>query len=351
MGFRSTDSHTDPLSGANHLTSIRWGLASAVALGHIWLLTTGYEPFRIYRWTASWMAVNGFFVLSGMLIAKSLDLRGDIKSYAKSRILRIYPALIAVMLSFVFVFAPLFSEQGGFARMIDPDVWAYASKVLVLGNPENAPGPVFAHSLAPDFDGPLWTIRFELAAYALAGLAYVIGASKGLMRTLVLYGVVQTIYLVAPHFIDFDSLPQSLLPFLRLSSAFLMGMVLWQWPEARRPPWWLVGGLIAAFLALGWSPVSELLGTLALAAIMMRLGLSERKIRPLIKLPDYSYGIYIWHFPVMQIILYFWPDMNPYLLGLVSVPLFICLAALSWHLIEKPALKLKKGWARKSATV
>ena len=351
MNFRQSTPEPDPLAGENHLTAIRWVLASAVALGHLWLLTTGHEPFRIYRWTASWMAVNGFFVLSGMLIAKSLDLRGDIKSYAKSRILRIYPALIAVMLSFVFVFAPLFSEQGGLARMIDPEVWTYAAKVLVLGNPENAPGPVFPNSLDPDFNGPLWTIRFELAAYVLAGLAFVIGASKGLVRTLILYGVVQAVYLIAPHFIDFESLPASFLPFLRLSSAFLMGMVLWQWPGARRPPWWLVAGLIAAFLALGWTPISELLGTAALAAIMMRLGLSQRKIKPLIKLPDYSYGIYIWHFPAMQIILYFWPGMNPYLLGLISVPLFISLAALSWHLIEKPALKLKKGWARKSATV
>lgn len=39
----------DPLFGANHLTAVRWVLAAAVALGHLWLLTTGYEPFRIHQ--------------------------------------------------------------------------------------------------------------------------------------------------------------------------------------------------------------------------------------------------------------------------------------------------------------
>lgn len=70
----------DPLFGANHLTAIRWVLASFVALGHFGLTTTGYGPFRIYQWTGGYMAVNGFFVLSGLLIMKSLASRNDLKS-------------------------------------------------------------------------------------------------------------------------------------------------------------------------------------------------------------------------------------------------------------------------------
>ena len=89
----------DPLMGANHLTAVRWILAGLVALGHAFLLTTAYEPIRIHEWTGGYMAVNGFFVLSGLLIAKSLDLRRDLKLYAASRAFRIYPALIVLMLS------------------------------------------------------------------------------------------------------------------------------------------------------------------------------------------------------------------------------------------------------------
>ena len=70
----------DPLFQANHLTAVRWVLAGLVAVGHLWLLTTAYEPIRVHHWTGGYMAVNGFFVLSGMLIAKSLAMRGHLTS-------------------------------------------------------------------------------------------------------------------------------------------------------------------------------------------------------------------------------------------------------------------------------
>ena len=57
----------DPLFGSNHFTPIRWVLAGLVALGHFWLTTTGYEPFRLHQWTGGYMAVNGFFVLLSLI--------------------------------------------------------------------------------------------------------------------------------------------------------------------------------------------------------------------------------------------------------------------------------------------
>ena len=86
-----TGSESDPLFGANHFTLLRWGLALAVVVGHAWMIPIGYEPLRIHDWTFSYLAVNGFFILSGLLIAKSLATRNDIIAYTQSRILRIYP--------------------------------------------------------------------------------------------------------------------------------------------------------------------------------------------------------------------------------------------------------------------
>ena len=56
---------------------------------------------------------------------------------------------------------------------------------------------------------------------------------------------------------------------------------------------------------------------------------------------DYSYGIYIYAFPVQQSLVSFWPQMPlvPYLLSTLTIT--IALAAASWHFVEKPALKLK----------
>lgn len=341
----------DPLMRANHLTAVRWVLAGLVALGHVFLLTEAYEPIRIYKWTGGYMAVNGFFVLSGLLIAKSLDLRGDLKLYFVSRALRIYPALIVLMLAFIFIFATLFSNPGGVEAIRTGENWLYALRVLVLGDPEGAPGGIFAGNLEQDFNGPLWTIRFEIVAYILAALGFAVGLLKSRTFTLITFMTVQSAYLGLPLIIDFSSLPSGLLPLLRLSSAFLMGMCLWQFPVARRPHWILITVMILAFLVWGDGFGGELMATLALTGLILRFGLSKAKYKPLLKLPDYSYGIYIWHYPAMQAVLYFNPEFGPARLALYSVPLFLGLSAASWHLIEKPALRLKPGRQPKAIAV
>lgn len=331
----------DPLMGANHLTAIRWILAGLVAFGHLFLLTTAYEPARIHHWTGSYMAVNGFFVLSGILIAKSLDMRRDLKVYAASRALRIYPALIALLLAFIFIFATVFSKPGGPGAISSPENWLYILRVLAFGDPEGAPGGIFAGNLEADFNGPLWTIRFEIIAYVLAAAGFTIGVLKNRALTLLTFLVVQSAYLGLPWIIDFSALPSSLLPLLRLSSAFLLGMCLWQYPEARRPHWLLILVIFGLFLFFGKGFGGELLGTLALTGVMLRLGLSDKTVPSLVKLPDYSYGIYIWHYPAMQGVLFIDPEFGPARLALYSIPIFLVLSAASWHLIEKPALRLK----------
>ncbi|GHB05490.1 acyltransferase [Algimonas arctica] len=341
----------DPLMGSNHLTAVRWLLASLVALGHVYLLTTAYEPVRVHQWTGGYMAVNGFFVLSGMLIAKSLDLRRDLKMYAISRALRIYPALIVLLLTFAFVFSTVFARPGGIDNALSGDVWSYVVRVLFLGDPQNAPSGIFAGNLEADFNGPLWTIRYEIAAYIMAAIGFAAGILKSRLMTLAAFVIVQILYLALPFMIDFSALPQGLLPLLRLSSAFLLGMCLWQWPRARRPHWLLVLGAIVAFLFLGGGFGGELLGTLALTGLMLRIGLSDTAHGSVVSLPDYSYGIYIWHYPVMQAVMFLRPDTGPLGLALMSTPIWISMSAGSWHMIEKPALRLKPKKRRKAAVM
>lgn len=334
---------SDPLMASNHLTIVRWALASFVLLGHAWLLSTNYEPFKIFNWTGSFMAVNGFFILSGLLIAKSLHMRNDLKAYTMSRALRIYPALITVLLGFIFIFSPLFSATPGLHHIVDPDNWRYVLRVLLLGNPENAPGGIFPTSVEADFNGPLWTIRFELIAYILAGLAFFIGAIKSFKSSLLIFGAVQLSYWVVTLGGDNLQLPTAVEPLLRLSSAFLMGVVLWHWPAARRPHLWVVVSLCISFLLFGRTFLGEFTANLALTAILLRVGLPQKPIKSIVKIPDFSYGIYIWHFPIMQSVLYFNVGLAPHKLLAVSLPIILLVSGLSWYLIEKPALRLKSA--------
>lgn len=95
-----------------------------------------------------------------------------------------------------------------------------------MGDPQGAPGGIFAGNLEEDFNGPLWTIRYELAAYILAAFAFVIGLAKRLWTTVVMLVAVQAIYVLAPLAIDVTALPASLWPLFRLSGCFLLGMAL-----------------------------------------------------------------------------------------------------------------------------
>ena len=332
---------TDPLFGDNHLTLIRWILASAVAFGHSWSLTTGFDPFRIHDFTLSYLAVNGFFILSGLLIAKSLHHQASYKSYFVSRGLRIYPALIIAVLSFPLFFSPLFSADGGVHKIFLLENWQYVFGVLTLGDPEFAPGGIFANHLDPDFNGPLWTIRYELLAYCGAALLAYLGLSK---RPTPVFCILLLVICggLSLNLWPIELLPTGMASLFRLSACFLIGMLIWHWPKRAQLSWWAVGGAWVLFLLFGGTLFGELSANLMLVAMLMKFGLPQTANARCVKLPDYSYGIYIWHYPVMQAILSVQMDLNPMALLLISTPVYILLAGMSWHFIERPALKLKK---------
>jgi peptidoglycan/LPS O-acetylase OafA/YrhL len=66
-------------------------------------------------------------------------------------------------------------------------------------------------------------------------------------------------------------------------------------------------------------------------------------VRAYNRLGDYSYGLYIYAFPVQQTAVALFPGISPLRLILISAPITVALAALSWHLVEKRALRLKSS--------
>jgi len=60
------------------------------------------------------------------------------------------------------------------------------------------------------------------------------------------------------------------------------------------------------------------------------------------RLGDYSYGFYLWQFPLQQWIVLRRPETSQPELVLLSAPAALAVAALSWHLVEAPALARKE---------
>lgn len=331
---------SDPLYGDNHLTFIRWVLASVVAISHVGHLTRDADMPRIFGILMGDYGVNGFFIISGILIAKSLHARGDLTPFTRSRVLRVYPALIAVTLCFPLFFSPLFSPQGGVANVVDGETWRYVLRVLTLGDPENAPGGIFAGNPYPDYNTPLWTIRIELLAYAGAAFVFFTGIARNFIRVLGLNILVSGAYFATVLGVDLPG-PEALPEILRLASCFMLGMLLFYWPKARALGWRGAAVSTLVFVLLSGTVLAPLLVNVAIASIVLAAGLPKKVNRRVQHVPDYSYGIYIWHCPVMQVLIYLNPEIGPVQLLLMSTPVFIALAAASWHWIEKPALRLK----------
>jgi len=67
----------------------------------------------------------------------------------------------------------------------------------------------------------------------------------------------------------------------------------------------------------------------------------SRLIHSYNRLGDYSYGIYIYAFPVQQSVAALWPGVSVLSMILISTLVTLTLSVLSWHLLEKHALRLK----------
>ncbi len=326
----------DSLLTNNYLTPVRWMLALMVMIGHAWFTSTGFEPLRIHDWSASYMAVNGFFILSGLLIAKSLNSGSSRLRFTLSRYVRILPGLAFLLLAYILYFGPLFTAGYGDTTH-DLDLIGYALQVFALQDPEATPGTIFANNEVHAFNGALWTIRFEIIAYFVAALLVWFRLIKGPVSACLSFVAFTTAYFLALYFFENSGARAG----LRLMSAFSLGIMLWYVPTLRRIDWLYTGFLVMVFLAFGWTSAGEILANLALAAIILQFGL-PRVANPVVnKLPDFSYGIYLWHYPLMQAILVAYPDISPLALFGLALPPTLLISAISWYCIERPSLRLK----------
>ncbi len=102
-------------------------------------------------------------------------------------------------------------------------------------------------------------------------------------------------------------------------------------------------GVCVAFVAMlcveRWPKISRVVAWIALPYIVLAFGLARSAAATLIaRLGDWSYGVYIYAFPIAQSVLYFVPDISFLMYVAVTIMLTLACGAASWHLIEKRSL-------------
>ena len=328
----------------NRFTPIRFVLASMVMLEHVFVVIRGPELSPLIAangWSAGYLAVNGFFILSGFLIADSLERRSNAKAFAIARFLRIMPALAVLALLATLVIGPLVTGLPQAQYWSSTTTWLYPINVLAFADTSGGPAGIFTGNPAEgEFSATLWTLRYEVLAYAAAGLIFFTRLAWGRWPILGLFIAGTAVYLAIRLF--WPDAPAMITHGGRFGSVFLLGMVIQQFRDRLPVTILPVIILLPIAILMGDHALSELFWNGVLAVLIFWAGFAALDRLPSgARIPDWSYGIYIWHYPVMQSLWHFDVARSPLELAAYGIPLSLAVAAASWHLIERPALGLK----------
>jgi peptidoglycan/LPS O-acetylase OafA/YrhL len=319
----------------NNFDALRLLAALAVLVSHAFALAGHGQPMigsAELGETAVWV----FFGISGFLIAQSWVLEPRLWHYLAKRALRILPALIVVVLLTVLVLgavATSLSTSDYYSRWA---TWAYALKNSLLVQTSTLPGVFTDNPYPQQVNGSLWTLAPESWAYlGIAALGLVHG-----LRYRWLPPLVAVALMAWPH----D--PTGLLEFPKhvwMLQAFAVGTSLYVWRD--HLPW---HGAIAAVLVGAFALAPGYSAQVALAVIAVpyaAIYLAYRApafLRGITDRGDFSYGIYLYAWPVGQAVVALWPGVGSWGLIAVSLPITCVLAVASWHVVERPALALKR---------
>jgi len=337
----------------NNFNLIRFLAAMAVIISHAVLLSTGngeIEPLRSATgYSLGDHAVNVFFVLSGFLVAKSLLTRRDLIAYGASRMARVLPGLFVAALVTAFVIGPIATSMSLSEYFSAISVWLYAPLIGTLAtDPLNVGLPgVFATTPFPDIvNGPLWTIRYEVMAYGALLLVALAGVFATKLRFAIFFAGA-TAGLIAWQIVDpFHPGPTALDHLARLGFSFLLGTAAYVLRDhLKLSLLTVVLLLVITWLLAGTTFYRGALYFFTAAAVLWFAQTPGGPVRQFNKLGDYSYGLYIYGWPVAQTLIALNPALSPTMLFALGAPITLVLAILSWHLVEKPILARRAAFA------
>jgi peptidoglycan/LPS O-acetylase OafA/YrhL len=337
----------------NNFNLLRFIAATMVIWSHSFPLALGpgdNEPLRSSLGvTFGSIAVDIFFVSSGYLIAASLVSSKNIFRFAWARFLRIYPGLIVATVVTV-VFIGLFISTEDTSRyFLDRSTWKFLIKnsALLLGIEYSLPG-TFTHTPAAyAVNGSLWTLPKELLMYAIfAGVWLIAGLFCELVawnRKLVFKALV-SVTLAGELLLYFFGLKEFIEDSnTRLLTAFSFGAFISLFRDRLPANSGLVVLLAAAILVSSLDrTVFFFVYTLLFPYLVICCALLPVwRLKEFNRVGDYSYGLYVYAFPVQQIIMFFMKSVGPEALFGIAFVVTLILAVISWHAIEKPVLSLK----------
>ncbi|MDD2781647.1 acyltransferase [Sulfuricurvum sp.] len=314
----------------NNFDILRLFLAFLVFVMHWNSLTNQQISYEIFHFGDH--AVSMFFIVSGFLIFWSFDKDHQVNNFYIKRFFRIFP-LYAIVILLQTLFFIIYS---------DGQLWQilkyFISNILFL----NFLSPSVADTLIGlernAINGALWTLKNEVAFYVLLPLMYQWYKKEKSSFFITLY-LLSISYMFTAEYLHFDKLLVQFPAQLRL---FVVGMTLYVFYEFVNR--YSVILTVLSILILLFVPASSffdfVLYPWAIGFILFFIVFRLFTIKVHF---DFSYSLYIIHYPIIQLFMYFHINpTNPFYSFVSIFSIILVLALLSEKYLEKPFIEMGK---------
>ena len=337
-----------PLSGYcvdrnNNFNLLRLIGASLVIFGHSYATfgpqgTRDFINLHIPIINAGDLGVQIFFVISGFLVAQSFVNRPHIIEFAIARVLRIFPGLLVALLLTVLLGA--FMTTLPFSEYVsNPIVWDYFLSNGMLHTCFELPGVFENNSYPKIVNGSLWTLPKEFSLYIIL---LVVGAAGGLSSRAIINLVCALVVFMHLQQTGTYYLTQGITRVDDAIFCFMIGVLFYANREHILISFRLTAVvLLLTALSVKYDYYTFVTVQVCIAYLVFIIAYHEKLQLPIFRYADYSYGLYIYAFPLQQALAELNITTHFSLYILLCFAVILPFAIFSWHVIEKPSLRLK----------
>ncbi len=334
----------------NNFDFLRLSAAIMVWYTHCCGFTKEPDPVVSYFSFESFgsLGVTIFFVISGYFITMSYENNRNVLHYIKNRALRILPALCVVILFSIFILGPLMTTLSLHDYFTNSVTWRYLRSMLIFPLQYELPG-VFRNNPIDAVNGSLWTLQHETRLYGAIALLGILGILRPRVMFILLVGLYAIrVYglIYSPHAKERILTMQwgKLELLVRLASQFAIGSLLYLSRDAvpLKISYFIGAAMLVAASPFLPATIGNMLFDIAFAYAVIYFGFLKLPLLPaLSRWGDFSYGFYLYAFPMQQVSLQMLGSRNFTGLLFTSFLATALCAVLSWHLVEKRALAKK----------
>ena len=325
----------------NNFDFLRLLFSLTVAVGHAEILSGISMVSNVSQYLNSEVAVDSFFVISGFLIFMSFESSQSIINYINKRIRRIFPGYITVILLSSILLS--FISSNTFYEYFNIEFIKYVLfNILTLNFLHPGLPGVFENNYMSAINGALWTIKIEVMFYILVPFISIIISKYRSHKLLILISIYMLsviyslvmLWLYSREQMDIFITLEKQIP--GQLAFFISGGIIYYFYDYfyNRSSLLLILAIAIIFIHKDITDL-YILYPAALSIIVIYLATIFKYIGNWGRFGDLSFGVYIWHFPIIQVFIYCNLFSNPIMGSIILFITILTAAYFSWHLVEK----------------